>query len=426
MGRSTLAQRMNELTPRLPLSLSHAEKLGKHVGVLALWLNPLSDVVFTALAQTEHFHDVRALVRWAPNLAEKLSTCEDLTLAILREGAASLRPEAGLSPELGSSGERLSAAMRDAWFGACVRWVCGYEPELGPLLSRVGDAFTRAIRDYLQAPFDIVALGSYATGSLAPYSDLDIILLVDDGSSQSETESLAQRFLALTARVHALEAPVEVDLRMRREGGHGLLVRTYAGFDHYELDRMGMSERFALGQSRLVAGRDEALKHVMRAAYALPVTPERLKELATMKRHLEAARNTPKYIRRNVKFGYGGLADIEWFCHLYEMRYPTATAAGTSCTTDERIRAIAKAGLINAIELDELLGARAHLARTRNWMWCFGYREDIVPENPDRLDRLADAMNFPDGNEFLRHHENAVEAVRGIYTEGLDRLRIEV
>lgn len=294
------------------------------------------------------------------------------------------------------------------------------------MLSRVGDALVHHLAGRLCAGFDVVALGSYALESLAPYSDLDVILLVDDSLPQSETEEHAQQFLTLSSRIHALEAPVELDLRMRRENGTGLLVRTYVGFEHYELDRMQLFERFALGQCRLVRGNPEALDHVLHAAYALPVTPERLKELVRMKRHLEAERNTPKYIRRNVKYGYGGLADIEWFCHLYEIRYPTATHAGHPRSTDERIRAIARANLINALEMESMLDARRHLSHTRNWMWFLGYREDIVPENPDKLDRLAAAMRFSDGNEFLRYHESAVESVRGIYTEGLERLRIEV
>ena len=37
-----------------------------------------------------------------------------------------------------------------------------------------------------------------------------------------------------------------------------------------------------------------------------------------------------------------------------------------------------------------------------------GLKKDILPENPDRLDRIALASGFPDGNAFLARHEEVV------------------
>jgi [glutamine synthetase] adenylyltransferase / [glutamine synthetase]-adenylyl-L-tyrosine phosphorylase len=220
-----------------------------------------------------------------------------------------------------------------------------------------------------------------------------------------------------------LGAPVDLDLRLRPEGGKGLLVRTHAGFRSYELESMEMWERFALGQARMVRGDSASLEIVMRAAHALPLTPERLKELLRIKRRIESERLRPQHARRDVKLGYGGLMDLEWFVHLHEMRYPTATRAGSAVRVDERIRLIARAQLINAVEAEELLAARTHLLELRLRLGLLGYTPDVLPENPDKLDRLAQSSRYTDGNDLLARHEAVIERVRAVYLEGLDRLK---
>jgi glutamate-ammonia-ligase adenylyltransferase len=227
--------------------------------------------------------------------------------------------------------------------------------------------------------------------------------------------------LAGTLKRHG--APIELDLRLRPEGRQGLLVRTDEGLKAYELERMEMWERFALGQARLVYGRPEAQEVVMHAAYALPLTPERLKDLVSMKKRIESERVMPQHSRRHLKLGYGGLGDIEWFVHLHEMRDPTATKPGESVRLDDGIRALGRARLINAIEVEELRHALKHLLEVRMRLALLGFPHDILPENPDKLDRLAHVSGFEDGNAFLRTHEAVIERVREIYQEGMERLR---
>jgi len=186
---------------------------------------------------------------------------------------------------------------------------------------------------------------------------------------------------------------------------------------------MELWERFALGQARLVIGATRAAEVVADAAFGLPLTPERLAELVAMKRRVETERLKPQHKYRDVKLGRGGLGDIEWFVHLHEMRYPTALSAGTLIQMPDRIRALARAALINTVEAEELLEAREHLLRTRWWLVLQGIDGAIVPENPDKLGRLAHAMGFGEGNVFLARHEAIVTRIRQIYEDGLARLR---
>ena len=211
------------------------------------------------------------------------------------------------------------------------QWHLDQSFDLSLKLSELMDSLLRHCMRRLYATFDVVALGSYGRQDLGLHSDSDVVLLVPYPDAQAEAEQQAQGLLSMFHSLRRHGTPVEIDLRLRPEGSQGLLVRTYDGLRAYELNRMEMWERFALGSARLVQGSPEAKDVLHRAAYAMPLTPERLKELIAMKKRIESERVQPQHARRNVKLGYGSLGDIEWFVHLHEMRYPNAAKAGTTC-----------------------------------------------------------------------------------------------
>jgi len=202
-----------------------------------------------------------------------------------------------------------------------------------------------------------------------------------------------------------------------------MLVRTYEGLRAYDFESMEMWERFALGHARLILGSPDALKVVQYSAYSLPLTPERLKELVSMKKRVESERVEPQHVKRNVKLGHGGLNDLEWLVHLTEMRYPTATKAGSTTDMVERIRGLGRAHLINAVEVEILIEAHRHLLEVRNRIYLLGLAEDRVPENPDKLGRLAASCGFGTANDFLAKHEQTTSVVRAMFLEGLERLK---
>jgi glutamate-ammonia-ligase adenylyltransferase len=182
-------------------------------------------------------------------------------------------------------------------------------------------------------------------------------------------------------------------------------------------------ERFALGNGRLVYGSPEALDLVRHAAYATALTPSRLGELADMKERIENERLKPQYQNRDVKLGHGGLSDLEWTVHLLEMRDPQRVEAGSQPVLARRIRNLGRYGVLNAFEVESLLSAQRHLLDLRNWILLLEFPRDVMPENPTRLNRLAQAFGLEDGNELLRVHEPIVAWVRGFMLDTLSRLK---
>jgi glutamate-ammonia-ligase adenylyltransferase len=172
----------------------------------------------------------------------------------------------------------------------------------------------------------------------------------------------------------------------------------------------------------LLKGSPETLDLVRHAAYALPLTPANLQELVEMKRRIESERIKPEHLMRDVKLGHGGLNDIEWIVHLIEMKYPEQLEAGRTSAMPDRIRALGKQALLNAFEVEALLEARTHLLRVRALIFYQQLKNDLVPENPDRLERLARACGLETANDFLRIHEPIVNWVRRLFIETLERL----
>lgn len=405
-----------------------AETLGATGPAVMHWFDalPESGQFYSALRQNrDSLQRVQAILEFAPRLVSYFRSSVPLTeLLMSGEIEEAFDPMAAVaSLALDQTPKILAETYTNTWTHVCAQWVLTQSFELGPELAKLAEALVVHARRRLHADFDVVALGSLALGDFTLTSDADILLLVGSSGRLVDAESQARLLLGLVGALSRLGTPIALDLRLRPEGADGRLVRSYDGFAAYELESMEMWERFALGQSRLLAGDPECERLILKAAYAQPLTPERLRELLAVKKRIETERVAPQHARRHVKLGFGGMSDIDWFVHLHEMRYPTATRAGEHLAMAERIRAMGRGGLINAVEVETLLFARRHLVRLRQWLDLQGIEHDVLPENPDKLDRLARAFGLEDGNALLREHERVIVAVRAIYQDGLERLK---
>ncbi len=409
-----------------------AEKLGVLAPSVLQWFDslPAPEAFYASLAENRDSLDrVERVALASPSLVNELKHSIALTeMLVSGEIEEASDPAATLNGlPLDAPIKQVADAYQRSRCHLLVRWVLNQESNPGQELSELTDALICHCARRLLVRFDIVGLGSYGGREMAMDSDADLVLLVAKPEWQSEAESQAQQFLSLLGQIKRVGAPIGVDLRLRPDGGKGMLVRSLEALGAYELSGMEMWERFALGQARLVFGQDEAIATILKAAYAQPLTPERLRELLAMKKRVETERVKPQHVRREVKLGFGGLNDIEWLVHLHEMRFPTATQSDRSdarkVSMPDRIRNLGRATLLNAVEVEQILHSHAHLAEVRLRLGLLGLEKDILPENPDKLDRLAQTMDFPSGNDLLAKHEQVIETVRAIYIQGLERLK---
>ncbi|MBC8064208.1 MAG: hypothetical protein H7Y17_05215 [Chlorobia bacterium] len=388
---------------------------------------PSPDAFYASLIENRDSLDrVEKIARSAPRLVNDLKESIGLTEMLVSGEIEEEVDSAAMIHRLalGCPIKQLAEAFVRARCHLMARWVLSQDFDPGEAIADLTDALIIHCAKRLLVRFDIVGLGSYGGREMGIDSDADLFLLVEKTEWQSEAESQAQQFLSLLSQLKRVGVPIGVDLRLRPDGGKGMLVRSLEALGTYELSGMEMWERFALGQAREIFGGDRAIETVRKVAFAQPLTPERLRELLAMKKRVETERIKPQHLRREVKIGFGGLNDVEWLVHLFEMRYPTATHAPEALVSmSVRIQNLGNAGLLNAVEVQQLQHAHRHLIEVRLRLGLLSLEKDVIPENPDKLDRLADSMDLSSGNDFLALHERVIETVRAIYIQGLERLK---
>lgn len=361
----------------------------------------------------EALHRFLAVVEGAPGLIPRLRRFDALSRHLL------IGPLGG-EPQLAPIPANASAVKLADWFvvatlQSALEWTIEPAFPLEVVLGQVVEDLLRHVCGRLCASFDLFALGSLGSRQTSLGDPVALRILVRDRGRFQEQE--VAMFLAFLGEVRKAAGELGQVLPEAIPP-----VLDYEEFKRYELEAMPSLERFQLGCAKLVWGDREAGDLVAKAAYAMPLTPERLRDLVARRKAEVDAIPTP-YRYRDVVAGVGSLADLEWLVHLHEMRYPTATHAGTTTSLDVRVQGLANARLINSVERDELVEARRHLLEVRHRLRLLGLTPDIVPENPDKLARLAGSFGYADGNDFLAYHERVAGTVRSLYVESLERLR---
>jgi glutamate-ammonia-ligase adenylyltransferase len=226
--------------------------------------------------------------------------------------------------------------------------------------------------------FAVIAYGSFGGSELGFGSDLDLVFLYDGALAQHESDGArpidgTRWFTRLAQRVvHLLDVQTragklyEVDVRLRPDGGKGLLVLGIDAYEAYLRERAWTWELQALVRARAVAG-DVALgARFARVRAALLATPRDAlrvrEEIGTMRARWRAERDRSDAERFDLKQGIGGLVDIEFLLQgivlLHAATKPALLASGS---TPMLIAAAAEAGVLGDEDANALAEAHATL-----------------------------------------------------------------
>jgi glutamate-ammonia-ligase adenylyltransferase len=432
--RTAIRYRYEELLPaaRRVGRESHPElrqRLGPAYPQVLDWIETLpdSELFIRSLEENEGSAErAERVARLAPALLPSLkrsvaATEQVLTGEILEQFSASAM-FANLPP--GFDQAKFEQRYRRMWLRTALTWVLQESaPRFGLQMADLSDLTLKALLQDAPKELAVIALGSYASRDLGPFSDLDLLLLAPDGFPLEEADKAARQLLTRVQAARNSGAPLAVDLRLRPAGRSGALVSSYAAFLRYEAEFMESWERFALGRSRLVRGDNQVIELVNEAAFGRPVRRETLEELLHIKHRVETERVLPSNLQRDVKLGHGGLDDIVWLAQLHLMKFAPVRASVEHADVENWLKAMADQKKLTALEHDTLLEAYRFLRQVRVRMALLGFENDVLPENPDKLRVLAEGLGLQDGNAFLKVHHDHRQAVRGIYEEGLERLQ---
>ena len=214
------------------------------------------------------------------------------------------------------------------------------------------------------ARFGVLGYGSLGGEELAFGSDLDLVFLYDapalahsDGERPLDAPRwfarLAQKIVALLGSETGAGKLYEVDVRLRPDGTHGLLVSTFASYREYQRERAWTWEHQALVRARCVAGdgslcadfgglRGEVLGQVRDQA-ALR------RDVGDMRRRMRAELDRSNAARFDLKQGEGGLVDLEFLLQ--------ALVLGEAARAPALLEPRATPGLLAAADHAQLLDA---------------------------------------------------------------------
>ncbi len=302
----------------------------------------------------------------------------------------------------------------------------GFILTLEPLVERHGvprDAAGRFV------PAVVVGLGKLGGRELVTGGDLDVFVVFgEDGTTDGPEPIDAHWFYSLAAErlagtlgdITAAGVAFPVDLRLRPGSKGSGFASSVAALERYYGEYGDLWERQTLTRSRLLLG-DRALGRRVRAAlrrlvYGEPLPRASLKEIAEVRKRMEAELGKETPGRRHVKYGRGGLVDVEFLAQALQLVHGAEHPEARGASTAAALAGLARAGALAPETSERLAGHYRFLRRVSAALRLLGARPTDTLDLAGPLPaRVASALGFASRRAFLDAYRERTEAVRAAY-----------
>ncbi len=310
MARAPFKRTYVSLFTRNPATLEYLLNLFGTSGMLASFFLKHPEMIDYLVLQT-HSRPLKTLEEMDTEVKERFSSLEDLEDFI--DGLRLYKKE-----------EWLRIAINDInnviWGDNVTRQLTS----LADVLLKYSLQRARELTGLEEStPFAVIAMGKLGAGELSYYSDLDIVFLYkpcEDGEGRNiQVVRTAQRLITILSANTREGVLYEVDTRLRPSGTAGPLASTTGAFEEYYLNRARPWEVLAITRARLAGEAPGRLKDFFdsvrleayrQSLHALP------SEAAHMKQRFEKELADLKEGRIDLKYGPGGLVDIEFIIEI--------------------------------------------------------------------------------------------------------------
>lgn len=381
-------------------------------------LTPLADPV--AFATAKHEAEFRRVL--APVLAPGLGAGEQKER--LRKLKQSLELQIVWRALLGlTTPERCSrelSALAEACVGAA--WILAYTSVAAECGHPEGP-HGRWI------PAVVIALGKLGGRELTTGSDLDLFVLYEgdgrtDGAVPLDTHAfydrVVERLGSVLGEITTAGLVFPVDLRLRPGSTGSGFANSLSGFERYYAEWGELWERQALVKARPVWGDPRlarlTLRAIRRVVYGGALPPAGLKEIHQLRQRMEAelGKETPGCF--HVKFGRGGLVDVEFVTQALQLCHGAEHPGLRRTNTLAALGAIGKTEFLPAPDVEALDAHYRFLQGVSAALRFFGARPaDMVEKASPMPSRLAKALGYPSRAEFLQDYARRTGEVRAIY-----------
>ncbi|MGD8459394.1 MAG: bifunctional [glutamate--ammonia ligase]-adenylyl-L-tyrosine phosphorylase/[glutamate--ammonia-ligase] adenylyltransferase [Desulfobacterales bacterium] len=295
-------------------------------------------------------------------------------------------------------------------------------------LAQTAEILTRWLSDQYGAPtaadgsrqqLVVLGLGKLGARELNFSSDIDLIFAYPKAgqtnggprtvSNDDFFTRLGRQLMQVLSRSTADGFVFRTDLRLRPYGENGPLVMHFDALENYYQEQGREWERYALIRVRVVAGDKKAGKKLLKRLnpfiYRRYLDYGAFDSLREMKQmiSLEVQR---KGMKHNIKLGRGGIREIEFFGHMFQLIRGGVTPDLQERSIQKVLRILVRENHIPQEVGDDLRAAYVFLRDTENCLQEFADQQTHdLPSDPVDQARLAIAMGFRDSSEFMQQLE---------------------
>jgi glutamate-ammonia-ligase adenylyltransferase len=283
--------------------------------------------------------------------------------------------------------------------------------------------------------FAVLAMGKLGARELNYSSDVDLVFVMEAPDPHDEAAARFAKRLAETLIAALTEETAEgrcfrVDMRLRPEGRSGALVRSYAAFREY-YDRWAETwERQALIKVRPVAGDSELGRRfvelvqpvIYRRAQGLAV----LEDVREMRAAVEAKLLAAGELERSVKEGKGTIRDVEFTLQLLQLLFGADRPDLRAADTLTALQSLEQGGVLSPEERRIFESGYVFFREVEHRLQLLNDSPvRLIPTDSRDLRRLARAMGFAEGPDFLAEVHRQQEGVRTLAETVQRRLGVD-
>jgi len=281
--------------------------------------------------------------------------------------------------------------------------------------------------------FSIISLGKLGSEELNFSSDIDLMFVY--GAENGETSGITtpqgltanritnhefycklgeslNRFLSAITEVGFI---YRVDLRLRPEGQRGSIALPLSGYETY-YEAWGRAwERAMLLRARPIAGDlklgSEFMEMIKPFVYRKYLDFTAIDEIRQIKTRIDLA-----FKKNDIKRGYGGIREIEFFIHALQLIYAGKEPLLRERVTQKALHMLLQKNLIGQADYSRLLNDYRFLRTLEHRLQQVNdLQTHSLPKDENELDTLGKKMGFSGKGPFLKELEDRRKNVRATY-----------
>ena len=289
--------------------------------------------------------------------------------------------------------------------------------------------------------FAIIGMGKLGGREINFKSDLDLIFIYEDTKNDSLFSGDIVLFYTKTYQLlHELTSEVtysgyayKIDSDLRPEGKSGLMVNSIKSYEDYYKQRARTWEQQAMVRARFITGNQQTganfIDMVKKFTYRPKLEYESIIKISRLREKIEKDLAQEAIKGKNVKLGYGGLADIEFSVQILQMVYG---AKNNRLRETNTLLAVAQLDALGIIDHKDSGNIKKNYLFLRN-LECALRIQNIslmsnLPQEQGKLLVLARFLKYSEKDSmdtvkfFLSDYTQTTKEIRVFYNKTIDIL----